>query len=220
MGKADRDRWYVFRDLPCLKCGYNLRTQVGQVVHCPECGHANDLGDPEQWRPKDPKHRKQFQFEWFIHFGLIWLILVGISTFWATDTHLLPRLIFTALFLYLGYGGVNALAKAIKAEQGRPRMLARVVLGALLGSLCVNGTFLGILLGIAVLNDDYQLLVLFCLLGGGVSVLCYFALRRMFPKPLESRLLPRWARYCDAIKDRKLEIRRLFKEVDEVSGKR
>ncbi len=31
-------------DLPCLKCGYNLRGLAGDPVTCPECGLVNPLG--------------------------------------------------------------------------------------------------------------------------------------------------------------------------------
>ncbi len=32
-------------DLPCLKCGYNLRGLAGDPIKCPECGYENPFGD-------------------------------------------------------------------------------------------------------------------------------------------------------------------------------
>ncbi len=42
--------WFIHDDLGCVGCQTNLRSLVGPVVVCPECGQLNDLARPELWR--------------------------------------------------------------------------------------------------------------------------------------------------------------------------
>ena len=45
-------RWLLTGNLPCLGCQYNMRGLVGPIVLCPECGHRNDLRQPEKWQSR------------------------------------------------------------------------------------------------------------------------------------------------------------------------
>lgn len=85
----DQARWLIVGELPCLRCGYNLRGLVGPVLRCPECAHANDLRDPTPWRAKAlPVGVRQRQ-HWpasavLLSFPTLPVIFVGVIT-WITQ---------------------------------------------------------------------------------------------------------------------------------------
>ncbi len=61
---AVSDPWLLIGDWPCLSCGHNLRTLVGPVARCPECGHENDLRDPKPWLKKELRRGLRIDYDW------------------------------------------------------------------------------------------------------------------------------------------------------------
>ena len=57
---AESDLWLLVGDWPCISCGHNLRTQMGPVVTCPECGAEVDLRIVRP-RPRLPRFHKSPQ---------------------------------------------------------------------------------------------------------------------------------------------------------------
>ena len=47
--EVQEKKWLITTDLPCLKCGYNMRELEGPIVSCPECGYDNDITQPKLW---------------------------------------------------------------------------------------------------------------------------------------------------------------------------
>jgi len=96
-------------DVPCAKCGYNLRGQPADAL-CPECGaHVSDALDPRFLRFADPAWIKTAME------ALVWMI---VATFWAV------------VFCLTSMFGVNVLWYAELAGTSLHDLISQAMLGA------------------------------------------------------------------------------------------
>ncbi|MEX0744947.1 MAG: hypothetical protein WD118_05040 [Phycisphaeraceae bacterium] len=183
-----QQQWLLHGDLPCLGCQYNLRGLVGPVVKCPECGHANDLGDPTPWRKKKLPTGVRIREHWpataalasFIVMVVLPLAIssaITIGLNWPQFDPFLPALLpFPMLAMVLAWWALMCL-RWLRSCQNK-RWGWSVLIGT---HLAMWGTLFGAVGCVAVFVDPNGMLALSPLPVAilTASVLTFFWLRRI-----------------------------------------
>lgn len=196
--------WLIDGDLPCLKCGKNLRGLIGQKVGCPECGHLNDLADPHQWENLFQRERYESAFE-----GRV-LVLVGANTIcialFAMAVNAFPDLLFLVPagcgLLYLHEICFKVIPEVIDYEYRIGSNWLQIGASIIIGHCTV-------IVPIAIMYQSYRMGHLYTYwvnfyiwISIFTTIGCAVVSLRVLKTPEKKATRPPWMRYCEAVRMR------------------